>query len=112
MGGALEHRSGALQTQGLSHGEKGPRRLSGLTSYARRQKWLRLRTLAGEIPPIIIERWREIVQACGQRVVVFEVGQEQRSSSPSRRNICSHAVPGNRVGLMMLLGFQLRYNLV
>ena len=80
MGGALEHHSGALQTQGLSHGEKGPRRLSGLTSYARRQKWLRLRTLAGEMPRISIERWREIVQACGQRVVVFEVGQEERSS--------------------------------
>lgn len=76
MGGALEHHSGALQAQGLSHGEKGPRRLSGLTSYARRQKWLRLRTLAGEMPGISREQWREIGEACGQRVVAFEVGED------------------------------------
>ena len=40
--------------------------------HPRGQKWLRLGTLAGELPGISRERWGEIGEACGQRVVVFE----------------------------------------
>jgi len=40
------------------------------------EKWLRLRTLAGDLPGISRERWREIGKACGRRVVAFEVINE------------------------------------
>jgi hypothetical protein len=44
--------------------------------YARGQKLLRLGTTAAEVPErlgISVERWREIVVACSQRVVAWEV---------------------------------------
>jgi len=44
--------------------------------HARGQKLLRLGTAAAEVPErlgVSAERWREIVQACGQRVVAWEV---------------------------------------
>jgi len=47
--------------------------------HARGQKLLRLGTAAAEIPErlgVTVERWREIVEACGQRVVAFEVGDD------------------------------------
>ena len=47
--------------------------------HARGQKLLRLGTPAGELPErlrISRERWGEIVVACSQRVVAFEVGKE------------------------------------
>jgi hypothetical protein len=48
--------------------------------YARGQKLLRLGTSGAEIPERLTvspERWREIVEACGQRVVALEVeGQD------------------------------------
>ena len=47
--------------------------------YARGQKMLRLGTLAPELPQrlgISLQRWGEIVDACGQRVVAFEVGDD------------------------------------
>ena len=43
--------------------------------YARGQKLMRLGTPAAEIPErlaVSAERWREIVEACGQRVVAWE----------------------------------------
>ena len=69
MGGGLEHHSGALQTQGLSHGEGDQKAVWLDELHARGQKWLWLRTLAGELPWINRDRRRKIVQACGQRVV-------------------------------------------
>jgi len=36
---------------------------------------LRLRTFFGELPGINRERWEEIVVACSQRVVAFEMGE-------------------------------------
>jgi len=47
--------------------------------YARGQKLMRLGTPVGELPErlgIGRERWGEIVLACSQRVVAFEVGEE------------------------------------
>lgn len=47
--------------------------------YARGQKLLRLGTEAAEVPvrlEVSAERWREIVGACGQRVVVMEVVEQ------------------------------------
>jgi hypothetical protein len=47
--------------------------------YARGQKLLRLGTPSAELPKrlgISWERWGEIVVACSQRVVAFEVGEE------------------------------------
>jgi len=48
--------------------------------YARGQKLLRLGTAAAEIPErlaVSAERWLEIMEACGQRVVAFDVeGQD------------------------------------
>jgi len=44
--------------------------------HARGQKLLRLGTAASDVPHCLgvsVERWREIVQACEQRVVAFEV---------------------------------------
>ena len=44
--------------------------------HARGQKLLRLGPTLGEVPGrlgVSAERWREIVEACGQRVVAFEV---------------------------------------
>jgi len=48
--------------------------------HARGQKLLRLGTPAAEIPErlgISVERWGEIALACSQRVVAFEVADEQ-----------------------------------
>ncbi len=47
--------------------------------HARGQKLLRLGTPPAQLPArlgIAQERWREIVLACSQRVVAFEVGEE------------------------------------
>ena len=47
--------------------------------HARGQKLLRLGTAAAEVPErlgVSAERWREIVQACEQRVVAFEVRED------------------------------------
>ena len=44
--------------------------------HARGQKWLPLRTLSGELPGKSRERWREILVACGQRVVPIEVVEQ------------------------------------
>jgi DNA-directed RNA polymerase specialized sigma subunit len=47
--------------------------------HARGQKLLRLGTPAGELPErlgVSRARWGEIVMACSQRVVAFEVGEE------------------------------------
>ena len=47
--------------------------------YARGQKLMRLGTIAGELPErlgVSRERWGEIVAACSQRVVAFEIGSE------------------------------------
>jgi hypothetical protein len=47
--------------------------------HARGQKLLRLGTAAGELPErlgVSRERWGEIVMACSQRVVAFEVGED------------------------------------
>ena len=47
--------------------------------HARGQKLLRLGTAAGELPErlgVSRERWGEIVVACSQRVVAFDVGEE------------------------------------
>ena len=47
--------------------------------HARGQKLLRLGTAAAEVPErlgVSPERWREIVQACEQRVVAFEVRED------------------------------------
>jgi DNA-directed RNA polymerase specialized sigma subunit len=47
--------------------------------HARGQKLVRLGTAAAEVPErlgVSAERWREIVQACEQRVVAFEVREE------------------------------------
>ncbi|EAQ68707.1 sigma-70 region 2 family protein [Synechococcus sp. RS9909] len=47
--------------------------------YARGQKLMRMGTIAGEVPErleVSRERWGEIVVACSQRVVAFEVGEE------------------------------------
>lgn len=47
--------------------------------HARGQKLLRLGTAAAEVPGrlgVSAERWKEIVDACGQRVVAFEVGED------------------------------------
>jgi hypothetical protein len=44
--------------------------------YARGQKLLRLGTSAGDLPDrlgVCPERWREIVEACGQRVVAMDI---------------------------------------
>jgi len=72
MGGGLDHHSGALQTQDLSQEVRGADEwLACDELHARGQKWLRLGTLAGELAGISRERWRVIVQGCGQRVVVF-----------------------------------------
>ena len=43
--------------------------------HALGQKWLRLRTLVGELPGINRERWEEIVLACSQRLVAFALGE-------------------------------------
>jgi DNA-directed RNA polymerase specialized sigma subunit len=46
--------------------------------YARGQKLMRLGTLAAEIPELLAvsaERWREIAEACSQRMVVLEAGE-------------------------------------
>jgi DNA-directed RNA polymerase specialized sigma24 family protein len=48
--------------------------------HARGQKLLRLGTPAAELHGrlgVTAERWREIVEACGQRVVAFEVAGEE-----------------------------------
>jgi DNA-directed RNA polymerase specialized sigma subunit len=45
--------------------------------HARGQKLLRLGTAAAEVPErlgVSAERWREIGEACGQRVVAMEIG--------------------------------------
>lgn len=39
------------------------------------QKCLRLSTLAGELPGIYRERWREILVACRQRGMAMEIGE-------------------------------------
>jgi len=47
--------------------------------HARGQKLLRLGTAASDVPHrlgVSVERWREIVQACEQRVVAFEVRED------------------------------------
>jgi RNA polymerase sigma factor (sigma-70 family) len=47
--------------------------------HARGQKLLRLGIAAAEVPErlgVSAVRWREIVDACGQRVVAFEVGED------------------------------------
>ena len=47
--------------------------------HARGQKLLRLGTAASDVPHCLgvsVERWREIVQACEQRVVAFEVRED------------------------------------
>jgi DNA-directed RNA polymerase specialized sigma subunit len=47
--------------------------------HARGQKLLRLGTPAVDVPErlgITRLRWGEIVEACGQRVVTFEIGKE------------------------------------
>jgi hypothetical protein len=47
--------------------------------HARGQKLLRLGAAAADFPEqlgVSAERWKEIVDACGQRVVAFEVGEE------------------------------------
>ncbi len=47
--------------------------------HARGQKLFRLGTVAAEVPErlgISAERWGEIVEACGQRVVAFEVRED------------------------------------
>jgi DNA-directed RNA polymerase specialized sigma subunit len=47
--------------------------------FARGQKLLRLGTAAAEVAErlgVSAERWREIGEACCQRVVAFEVGEE------------------------------------
>jgi len=48
--------------------------------HARGQKLLRLGTAPAEVPEqlgISVERWREITEACSQRVVAFEAAEEQ-----------------------------------
>jgi DNA-directed RNA polymerase specialized sigma subunit len=52
--------------------------------HARGLKLMRLGVEAAEVPGrlgVSAERWGEIVVACGQRVVAFEVGDEQHSTS-------------------------------
>lgn len=47
--------------------------------HARGLKLMRLGTASAEIPErlgVSAERWREIVEACGQRVVAFKVGED------------------------------------
>jgi hypothetical protein len=77
MGGALEHHSGVLQTQGLS--QRGDQTTVWFDAlHARGQKRLRLSTLAGELPKppgFYIERWREILVACGRRGMAMEIGE-------------------------------------
>jgi len=66
-----------MQTQDLSQEVRGPDEwLACDELHARGQKWLRLGTLAGEQAGISRERCREIVQACEQRVVAFEVRED------------------------------------
>ena len=75
MGRARENHSDAPQTQGLSQGT-GAQTTAWLDALnAKGQKWLRLTTLAGELPGINREQWLEIVVAFSQRVVAFEVGE-------------------------------------
>jgi len=47
--------------------------------HARGQKWLRLGTAVDQVPRrlgVSAKWWREIVEACSQRVVVMEVGEQ------------------------------------
>jgi DNA-directed RNA polymerase specialized sigma subunit len=49
--------------------------------HARGLKLMRLGVEAAEVPErlgVSLERWREIVEACGQRVVALEMGEESR----------------------------------
>jgi hypothetical protein len=76
MAVVVEHHSDAPQTQGLSQGEGGQTTIWLDELLARGQKWLRLGTLAGELPGISRVRWREIVEACDQQVVPIEVVEQ------------------------------------
>jgi DNA-directed RNA polymerase specialized sigma subunit len=47
--------------------------------HARGQKLMRLGVAPSQVPGklgVTVERWREMIEACGQRVVAYEVGEE------------------------------------
>ena len=66
MGGALEHHSGALKTQGLSHGERGADNCLVRRAACTSAEMAAAGTLADELPKRMRfskERLREIAEA-------------------------------------------------